>query len=92
MLICIVILEMARPECPPDLVARWRLQRERDETLDPQPGMLRVWRGRPEGKDWDSLAAVKQRDGWHLISHRREFVVDNQDGERKDEVEFAGAA
>ena len=90
MLICLVILEMAKPGTPPELLSRWRLQRKHGDTLSPEPGdRLRRYRGRPDSRDWDALEAAKRCDGWRTISHRREFVEDHQDGERKDEVELA---
>lgn len=49
----------------------------------------RTWRGTPACRDWDALEAAKKRDGWTVLSHRREFVERSQDGERKDAVELA---
>ena len=87
-LICLVNLELAAPDTPAEVVARWRQQRQRGEALHPEPaGNLARWRGKPETRDWDGLQAAKQRDGYRLISHKREFV---EADEKKDEVEFAG--
>lgn len=86
-LLCLVIVEMARPGSPKELVTRWRQQRACSLSLDPPAnGQLRIWKGLPDGRDWDRLVAIKQRDGWGLVSHRREFVDEKE--EIKDRVSF----
>jgi len=51
-------------------------------------GVCRVWRDLPDSRDWDRLIAFKERDGWVLKSHRREFVRLERE-ELEDQVEFA---
>ncbi len=99
MVVCLVIVEMVRPPrkatvTPDDMrrkIKRWRLQREHDDSLSPAPeeGEIRLWRGQQDERDWDRLVAFQERNGWYLLSHRREFVTDNAGGERQDKVEFA---
>lgn len=90
MLVCIVTVEMMRPTDDPEAPwrwQRWKRQREHGDTdsLDPPPnGEMRVWRGSPEARDWDRLVRIKELDGWHTVSHRREFV--NVKDERTDRV------
>lgn len=87
-LLCLVTLEMTRPETPPALVSRWREQRQHGDTLSPDPAWhLRAWCGQPASRDWDRLQEGKKRDGWQTISHRREFVQAHGE-ERKDQVEL----
>ena len=89
-LVCLVTLEMAAPDVPLETLRRWKLQREHGDSLSPEPfGNVRVWRGLPEARNWDLLEGLKKREGWRTLSHRRDFVQDGQDGERKDQVEFA---
>lgn len=49
-------------------------------------GTRRTFRGSPESKDWDRLAEGKRRDGWRVVSHRRDFHEGGQSGEVKDSV------
>ena len=96
MLICLVTLELVRPLRNQDresfaaALARWQLQRKLGRPLSPAPGhdQLRTWRDLPESRDWEVLAALKQRDGWSVLSHRREFL-EGQDEPIKDCVELA---
>lgn len=91
MLICLVTLEMVRRDVPRETFARWLLQRKHGDVLSPEPkeSQLRTWRGKPECRDWDRLEGTMNRDGYRTLSHRREFVQDNQSGERKDQVELS---
>lgn len=87
---CVVVVEMVRPECPFELWKRWKGQREGERELSAGPkasqdpdALIRRWRGSPSSRDWDRLVVIKQRDGWGLLSHRREFI-------RHDEIEDKG--
>lgn len=81
MIQCVVIVEMVRPSCPWALWRRWKDRREYEAKQDYpaselQPDSsahLRTWKGAPESRDFDRLIAFKQRDGWGLVSHRREL-------------------
>ena len=89
MLICVVVLEMARPGTPKELLSRWKSQREKGDSLSPDPsGYLRTWKGNTKSRDWERLEAFKIRDGWRLFSHDREFRDGGQSGEMKDKVNF----
>jgi len=87
-LMCLVTVELARPGVSPELVARWKLQRESGRDLAPDPdGELRTWRGWSDDRDWERLIAFKRRDGCLLVSYRREFIDCND--EVQDKVEHA---
>ena len=82
-IVCIVVVELARPGVPLAICKQWKAQRDAEVVrpgserplLVPEPVWeVQLWRGEPEERDWDRLVAFKIRDGWRLICHRREFV------------------
>jgi len=85
---------MVRPHCPWAHWKSWKDRRayEADQSLPagelrPDPSRyLRTWKGSPESRDFDRLVAFKQRDGWGLVSHRREFFQ-RDDDELKDKAD-----
>ena len=92
MLTCLVVVEMVRPGTPHGLYRKWKHAREREEagplypcwdehhcrTAEPSD-YVRTWRGLPDTRDWERLVALKQRDSWGLVSHRREFIDTHQE-------------
>jgi hypothetical protein len=49
-------------------------------------GITRTWRGSPDSRDWERLAAFKKRDGWETVDHRRDFIDTHEEIiERTDE-------
>ena len=95
---CVVSVEMARSGTPTDLWHAWRKQRDAEARrsddfnslpLVPDPqGQVVCWRGAPEVRDWDRMVAAKERDGYRLVSHRREFIHKSS-GEMRDKVDCA---
>lgn len=87
MLVCIVTVEMMRPGTSFQQRTAWIDQHKAGRELRPEPnGQLRRWKGKSDSRDWDRLIAFKQRDGWALLSFRREFL---EEDEIKDQVEQA---
>lgn len=87
MLVCVVTVEMIRPGTSCLQRTAWIDQHKAGRELRPAPnGQLRIWKGSSALRDWDRMIAFKQRDGWTLLSFRREFL---EDTEIKDQVEQA---